>query len=84
MNVIAREFQNIFPEDVKRNGEKLANGDEILQVDTYPLTIYSAAGLQELNRKVETQAREKDARIRALERDCEVKTSDERTLAEMD
>jgi hypothetical protein len=69
LNVIAQEFQKIFPEEVKRSGEKLANGDEILQVDTYPLTIYSAAGLQELNRKVEKQAREKDTRIRALERE---------------
>jgi hypothetical protein len=69
LNVIAQEFEKIFPEDVKRSGEKLANGDEILQVDTYPLTIYSAAGLQELNRKVETQTCEKDARISALERE---------------
>jgi hypothetical protein len=69
LNVVAQEFQKIFPEDVKHSGEKLANGDDILQVDTYPLTIYSAAGLQELNRKLETQTKQKDARISALERE---------------
>ncbi len=31
--------------------EKLPDGSDILQVDTYPLTIYSAAAIQELNQK---------------------------------
>lgn len=84
LNVVAQEFQKIFPEDVKRSGERLANGDDILQVDTYPLTIYSAAGLQELNQRFETQTKEKNARISALERDCGVKTSDQRILDEKD
>jgi hypothetical protein len=53
LNVVAQEFQKVFPEDVKRSGEKLADGDDILQVDTYPLTIYSAAAIQELNRKLQ-------------------------------
>jgi hypothetical protein len=69
LNVVAQEFQTIFPDDVKGSGEKLANGDDILQVDTYPLTIYSAAGLQELNQKLEKQTKEKNARIGALERE---------------
>ena len=34
---------------VQASGEKLANGEDILQVDTYPLTIYTAAGVQELH-----------------------------------
>jgi hypothetical protein len=38
-NVIAQEFQQVFPDDVKGSGQKLADGSEILQVDTYPLTI---------------------------------------------
>ena len=63
LNVIAQEFQKVFPEHVKGSGEKLPNGDEILQVDTHPLTIYSAAAVQELNRVVQ----EKEARIAALE-----------------
>jgi hypothetical protein len=58
LNVVAQEFQEVFPEQVRRSGEKLADGDDILQVDTYPLTIYSAAAVQELNRKVELQQRE--------------------------
>ncbi len=62
LNVVAQEFQKVFPEDVKRSGEKLANGDDILQVDTYPLTIYSAAAVQELNQRLD----EKDAEIRKL------------------
>jgi hypothetical protein len=50
-NVIAQEFQKVFPEDVKGSGETLPDNSEILQVDTYPLTIYSAAAVQELHRE---------------------------------
>jgi len=50
-NVIAQEFAKIFPNDVKGSGETLPDGSEILQVDTYPLTIYSAAAVQELHRE---------------------------------
>jgi hypothetical protein len=59
MNVIAQEFREVFPDAVKGSGEKLPNGQEILQVDTYPLTIYSAAAVQELHRMLQ----EKDAEI---------------------
>ncbi len=67
LNVVAQEFAQVFPEHVKSSGEKLPDGSEILQVDTYPLTIYAAAAVQELNRKVE----EKDAKITALEQRLE-------------
>jgi hypothetical protein len=63
-NVIAQEFQKAFPDDVKGSGDKLPNGDEILQVDTYPLTIYSAAAVQELHHAL----KEKETRITELER----------------
>jgi hypothetical protein len=63
LNVVAQEFQFIFPDYVRGSGEKLASGDEILQVDTYPLTIYSAAAIQELRREVGA----KEDRIRLLE-----------------
>jgi len=55
LNVIAQEFQQVFPEAVQSGGEKLPNGDDVLQVDTYPLTIYSAAAIQALNQKVEAE-----------------------------
>ncbi len=55
MNVIAQEFQQVFPEAVQCSGEKLPSGDDLLQVDTYPLTIYSAAAIQALNQKVEAE-----------------------------
>ena len=42
----------------------LEGGEEILQVDTYPLTIYSAAAVQELHH----QMKERDARIADLEK----------------
>jgi hypothetical protein len=58
VNVVAQEFQRIFPEAVKPSGEKLATGGSILQVDTYPLTIYSAAAVQELNQKLEQKESE--------------------------
>ncbi|MBI2926731.1 MAG: tail fiber domain-containing protein [Verrucomicrobia bacterium] len=67
LNVIAQEFQEVFPEAVKRSGDKLPNGDDILQVDTYPLTIYSAAAIQELNQKVEVGRQKAEARVQKLE-----------------
>jgi hypothetical protein len=59
LNVIAQEFQKVFPNDVTGSGERLPDGSEILQVDTYPLTIYSAAAVQELHGML----REKDAQL---------------------
>jgi len=59
LNVVAQEFAEVFPDHVQRSGEKLPDGSDILQVDTYPLTIYSAAAVQELKR-------EKDAEVKAL------------------
>ena len=50
-NVIAQEFQQVFPDEVKGSGEILPDGSEVLHVDTYPLTIYSAAAIQELHRE---------------------------------
>ena len=52
-NVLAQEFAEVFPGDVKSSGETLQDGSPILQVDTYPLTIYSAAAVQELHRENE-------------------------------
>ena len=51
LNVIAQEFARVFPDHVQSSGEKLPDGSDILQVDTYPLTIYSAAAVQELHRE---------------------------------
>jgi len=59
VNVIAQEFRQVFPDYVKSSKEKLTNGDEILQVDAYPLTVYSAAAVQELHEIVKA----KDAEI---------------------
>lgn len=70
LNVIAQEFAEIFPEHVKSSGEKLPDGSEILQVDTYPLTIYSAAAVQELHRENESlkkQLADQETRLRKLE-----------------
>ena len=53
--IVAQEFAEVFLDYVKKSGEKFADGDEILQVDTYPLTIYSAAAVQELHDIVKTQ-----------------------------
>lgn len=64
LNVVAQEFREVFPDHVKSSGEKLPDGSEILQVDTYPLTIYSAAAVQELHR----ENKELKARIERLEK----------------
>jgi hypothetical protein len=82
LNVIAQEFQKVFPEDVKGSGEKLADGSEILQVDTYPLTIYSAAAIQELHAQLQqkdaelTQLRDRLERVEALVASIAPATSD--------
>lgn len=55
LNVIAQEFAEVFPDHVRGSGEKLPSGEEILQVDTYPLTIYSAAAARELHEKLKAQ-----------------------------
>ena len=60
----------MFPDYVKRSGEKLPDGNDILQVDSYPLTIYTAAAVQELHRKLEDRNSEIEAlkkRLTALE-----------------
>lgn len=51
---------------VTGSGETLPDGSEILQVDTYPLMIYAAAAVQELNRKLASELRAKDAELQAL------------------
>ena len=63
LNVVAQEFAEVFPEYVKGSGERLAgSGEEILQVDSYPLTIYAAAAVQELADVV----KRKDAELQSL------------------
>ena len=70
LNVLAQEFQKVFPDHVQGSGERLANGEEILQVDPWPLTIYSAAAVQELSQKLEqkeTEIMELKVRLERLE-----------------
>jgi alpha-tubulin suppressor-like RCC1 family protein len=70
LNVIAQEFAQVFPDHVQPSGETLPDGSPILQVDTYPLTIYSAAAVQELareNKALKEQAATFEDRLRKLE-----------------
>jgi len=77
MNVIAQEFREVFPNHVRESGDRLPCGEPILQVDAYPLTVYSAAAVQELhavvteqNTRIVVQREEIDAlraRLEALE-----------------
>ncbi|RYD34449.1 MAG: hypothetical protein EOP86_10955 [Verrucomicrobiaceae bacterium] len=76
-NVIAQEFAEVFPGDVKSSGERMPDGSPVLQVDTWPLTIYTAAGVQELqrahdglkqeNEQLQRRMAEQEARLRRLE-----------------
>ncbi len=68
LNVIAQEFAQVFPDHVKSSGERLPDGSEILQVDTYPLTIYSAAAIQELRAENRELRAANDALIERLTR----------------
>lgn len=70
LNVIAQEFAEVFPSDVKSSGEYLPDGSPIMQVDTYPLTIYSAAAVQELHREnleLKRKLADQEERLRKLE-----------------
>jgi len=58
LNVVAQDFQRVFPDWVKDGGDTLPNGERILQVDTYPLTIYSAAAIQELSQDLKRKQSE--------------------------
>ena len=65
-NVIAQEYREVFPQAVKGSGERLADGSEILQVDTYPAMIHAIAAIQELHGKVRVLAQESAALRRQL------------------
>ncbi len=69
-NVVAQEFAEVFPDYVQDSGEKTAAGEGILQVDTHPIGLVTAAAVQELHREPiardELAARDA-ARIAALE-----------------
>jgi hypothetical protein len=70
LNVIAQDFARVFPDHVKSSGETMPDGSPILQVDTYPLTIYSAAAVQELhqeNEALKKKLAEQEDRLRRLE-----------------
>ena len=70
-NVIAQEFQQVFPDYVKAGGQRLPDGSAILQVDTFPLTIYSAAAIQELHREnlsLKQKLADQELRLRKLEK----------------
>ena len=69
-NVIAQEFAEVFPDQVQESGELMADGSPILQVDTYPLTIYTAAAVQELQREnaqLKERLQQQEARLQRLE-----------------
>jgi hypothetical protein len=58
-NVIAQEYREVFPDDVKGSGEYLeAGGEEILQVDTYSSQVVAIRAIQELAAEVEALEKE--------------------------
>jgi len=67
-NVIAQEFREVFPDAVKSSGEKLPDGSDILQVDTYPATIAALAAIKELHAAVKSRDDEISALKARLER----------------
>jgi hypothetical protein len=79
-NVIAQEFQKVFPDAVQGSGEYLAgkqksSANEILQVDTYPAQIVAIAAIQELNAKLEIE-RSANAALKARLEALEAKLAD--------
>lgn len=70
LNVIAQDFASVFPDHVQSSGESLPDGSPILQVDTYPLVIYSAAAVKELHREntaLKERLASQEERLRRLE-----------------
>ena len=69
-NVIAQEYAKVFPDWVGGSGEKLkGESEEVLQVDTYPIMIYSAAAIQELadeNRELKERLEKLEALVEKL------------------
>lgn len=81
-NVIAQEFAEVFPEYVSTSGEQVPptgprdrfspvgntpDENDILQVDIHPLIIYSAAAIQELNKKHEADVEQLRSKITTVE-----------------
>ncbi len=56
-NYVAQEFREVFPECVQHSGE-----DGLLQMDSYPASVYSVAAIQELYEMVQ----EKDCEMEEL------------------
>lgn len=61
-NVIAQEFAEVFPQWVQQSGE-----EDLLQVDTYPILIYSAAAVQELAEQLKDSESQNAALLERLE-----------------
>ena len=79
LNVIAQEFAEVFPEAVKGSGERLADGSEILQVDTYPATITAIAAIKELHAELKTLREENAALARRV---CMLEAREQRTAGQ--
>ncbi|RJP30477.1 MAG: hypothetical protein C4547_16620 [Phycisphaerales bacterium] len=78
VNVIAQEFEAVFPDAVRPSGEHMPDGSPILQADTYLLTIYATAAIQELHAIVQKQ----QETIAALERERATAQKRTRSLEE--
>ena len=78
-NVIAQEFREVFPDAVHGSGERLPDGSEILQVDTYPALIESLAAVKELHGLCKAQGetlQKQAAEIQRLRREAEQQAAD--------
>jgi hypothetical protein len=75
MNVVAQEFAEVFPDHVSKSGDLLPDGSAILHVDTYPLTIYSAAAVQ-----LRQMLKSKDAEIAALKKQLAAQEERDRAI----
>jgi hypothetical protein len=85
LNVIAQEYAQVFPDWTSPSGESMPEStggdphDRILQVDTWPLTIYAVAAVKELdarNAKLEAENDRLRERLETLERMVEKLSSE--------
>ena len=54
-NFVAQEFQQVFPDAVQSGGDKLAEGEPLLQLDSYPAQVVAIRAIQELIEENQSQ-----------------------------
>ena len=66
-NFVAQEFQQVFPDAVQPGGDKLAEGEPLLQLDSYPAQVVAISAIQELIEENQSQQELIDQLLQKME-----------------